>query len=69
MDDRTIEALASGEPDEPMCKHCGGPIAIRNPSGSCDHIYFPDMLTDEAKRANGYRVVMRPVLEKVEPQS
>lgn len=38
---------------EPMCKHCGGPISIRNPTGNCDHLYFPDLLTDEAKAANG----------------
>ncbi len=36
------------------CKHCGGDIAIRNPRGDCDHLYWPDMLTDEAKQANGY---------------
>lgn len=47
----------------PKCKHCGGPIAIRNPTGNCDHLYFPDLLTDEAKRANGCVVVMRPVWE------
>ena len=50
--------------EEPTCAYCGGPIAIRNPTGDCDHLYFPDLLTDEAKRANGYRVVMRPVWEK-----
>lgn len=36
------------------CKHCGGEIATRNPTGACDHLYWPDGLTDEAKRANGY---------------
>lgn len=41
-----------------VCKHCGGPIEIRNPRGDCDHLYWPDMLTDEAKRANGYRKVL-----------
>lgn len=39
------------------CKHCGGQVAIRNPRGDCDHLYWPDNLTDEAKRANGYRPV------------
>lgn len=37
-----------------ICAHCGGEIAVRNPTGNCDHIFFPDNLTDEAKRANGY---------------
>lgn len=36
-----------------LCKHCGEPIAIRNPTGKCDHLYWPDNLTDEAKLANG----------------
>ena len=44
-----------------QCKHCGGPIEIRNPRGDCDHLYWPDMLTDEAKRANGLRMVERTV--------
>lgn len=39
------------------CKHCGGEIAKRNPTGHCDHLYWPDNLTDEAKRANGFRKV------------
>lgn len=37
-----------------VCAHCGGSVAIRNPRGYCDHLYWPDNLTDEAKRANGY---------------
>ena len=36
-----------------ICKHCGTPIAIRNQTGTCDHLYWPEMLTDEAKIANG----------------
>ena len=39
--------------DEQLCKHCGGEIRIRNPTGKCDHLYWPDELTDEAKIANG----------------
>lgn len=46
----------SDDKDE-LCLHCGGAIAIRNPTGKCDHLYWPDMLTDEAKRANGYKQV------------
>lgn len=38
----------------PLCAHCGGMVAIRNPRGDCDHLYWPDLLTEEAKRANGY---------------
>ncbi len=28
--------------NEEICKHCKKPIAIRNPSGYCDHLYYPD---------------------------
>lgn len=35
------------------CNHCGGDVAVRNPRGDCDHLYWPDMLTLEAKIANG----------------
>jgi len=48
-----------------ICKHCGGKIAIRNPTGKCDHLYWPDMLTDEAKRNNGFRLVTRQVWERM----
>ena len=24
------------------CKHCDGLINIRNPTGFCDHLYYPD---------------------------
>ena len=24
------------------CKYCGGDKAIRNPSGNCDHLYYPE---------------------------
>lgn len=37
-----------------LCAHCGGEIAIRNPTGNCDHLHWPDMLSYEAKLANGY---------------
>lgn len=45
--------------DNKNCAHCGGSKAIRNPTGACDHLYWPDNLTDEAKRANGYRPAMK----------
>ena len=28
--------------DGKICEHCKMPIAIRNPSGFCDHLYYPD---------------------------
>jgi len=49
------------------CKHCGGEVAIRNPTGECDHLYWPDNLTDEAKRANGFTASLVTVWTKQEP--
>lgn len=39
------------------CKNCEGLVVIRNPRGDCDHLSWPDNLTDEAMVANGYRQV------------
>lgn len=25
-----------------ICEHCKGEIRIRNPTGKCDHLYYPD---------------------------
>jgi hypothetical protein len=52
--------------DDDLCAHCGGLKYLRNPTGKCDHIYWPDNLTDEAKRANGYVPVQKTVWEKCE---
>lgn len=32
------------------CPNCRGLIAVRNPTGKCDHLYWPDNLTPAAKR-------------------
>jgi hypothetical protein len=48
-----IFRVVPGGSGVPNCKHCGGAIEIRNPTGNCDHIYWPENLTEEAKRANG----------------
>ena len=34
-----------------ICKYCGGDIAIRNPTGKCDHLHWPDYIKEEAKTA------------------
>jgi hypothetical protein len=44
------------ENNSTTCLHCHGPKDIRNPTGTCDHLFWPDNLTAEAKRANGYVV-------------
>ena len=46
---------------EDSCAWCGGLKEIRNPTGKCDHLCWPDNLTDEAKVANGYRQVTQTV--------
>ena len=28
--------------EEKICPHCQMPIAIRNPSGFCDHLHYPE---------------------------
>ncbi len=40
------------------CRHCGEPIAVRNPTGRCDHLFWPDNLTREALAANGLAPVV-----------
>jgi hypothetical protein len=37
-----------------ICQHCKEAKSVRNPTGTCDHLYWPDNLTDEARYANGY---------------
>ena len=32
-----------------ICPHCKGPIVVRNPTGSCDHLCWPDYLSPEAR--------------------
>ena len=34
-----------------ICQHCKMEIEIRNPSGFCDHLYYPDMC-EVCKKAN-----------------
>jgi hypothetical protein len=43
----------SNQPGDTVCPNCGGSVEVRNPTGECDHLYFPDMLTDEAKAKIG----------------
>ena len=28
-----------------LCRHCGGDMAIRNPTGWCDHLHYPEACT------------------------
>lgn len=32
-----------------ICPNCYSPIEVRNATGKCDHLYWPDNLTPEAK--------------------
>ena len=62
------QTLATGdamtEKSGELCLHCHAPKVERNPTGTCDHLYWPDFLTDEAKIANGYRQVQVTVWTK-----
>ena len=34
---------------EKICPNCGGLIKIRNPTGECDHLYYPENLKNDVK--------------------
>jgi hypothetical protein len=36
-----------------LCNHCGESLDIRNPSGYCDHLYFPHNCAICMKREKG----------------
>lgn len=38
------EKFPESTQDEPLCKYCGTPIKIRNPTGNCDHLYYPELV-------------------------
>lgn len=38
------EGNVSVEKPEELCKYCNGPIKIRNPTGNCDHLYYPELV-------------------------
>lgn len=65
-DSKTRQSIGVGWPpaEDALCKHCGGRKDIGNPTGHCNHIYWPDALTDEAKIANGYVRVTTTTWEK-----
>jgi hypothetical protein len=44
---------------DPICPNCKGSAMVRNPSGSCDHLNWPDYLTPEAKEKIGFPELMR----------
>ena len=35
-----------------ICIYCGGPKSVRNPTGNCDHLYWPDMIPGAAKNVD-----------------
>ena len=39
-------------PDDKKCKWCDGLIRIRNPTGDCDHLYYPDCVNKEFNEGN-----------------
>ena len=61
------------KPTSNLCKHCGRSRSLRNPTGKCNHLQWPDMLTDEARIANGYpprssTPTSKGILEKLSPE-
>lgn len=47
-----MQSPAQEEPhsNQPFCKWCNGPIAVRNPTGKCDHLYYPENVNKELKK-------------------
>ena len=39
--------------DEKLCDHCQTPIAVRNLSGFCDHLYYPEACSVCEERIRG----------------
>lgn len=35
---------------EKKCKYCDGDIEIRNPTGNCDHLYYPENVNKSLKK-------------------
>lgn len=47
------ETKAHSQIAEDICLYCKGPKSVRNPTGDCDHLSWPENLTAAAKHANG----------------
>jgi hypothetical protein len=47
------EEMRGQTADGLTCPNCNGSVMVRNPTGSCDHLYWPDLLTPEAKKKIG----------------
>lgn len=47
------------------CLHCGGDKSARNPAGYCDHLYWPENLSKEARRANGIEYSSAETIERL----
>ena len=44
------------------CKYCGELIEIRNPTGNCDHLFYPELVNKkfkEAKKSSNARTIRR----------
>lgn len=37
------------------CEYCHGDIAIRNPTGKCDHLYYPENVNKKLKHYKYYQ--------------
>ncbi len=49
---------------EKICQHCGYPIELRNPSGFCDHLYYPDSCeVCKGKASSGFQNIREKLLQ------
>ena len=45
---REITGIENGSDD--ICEYCGGLKRIRNPTGNCDHLYYPENVNKQFKK-------------------
>jgi len=51
-----------------VCPVCGGDTAIRNPTGKCDHLYYPDNVKQEVKEGDIEKIFVKDEMEKWESE-
>jgi hypothetical protein len=52
-----MENNTTPEAGDTICPRCGGDTAIRNPTGQCDHLYYPDNVSVPTPEAEIIRQV------------
>jgi hypothetical protein len=51
------------------CKYCGGDIEIRNPTGKCDHLYYPENVNKDLNRVEAMKDSMDALTQALKQSS